>query len=80
VRGKILPGLAREGLALTKEKCQLLAYHEAGHANRPLTGSPRYISLFFPQILRCGSRRIAALSFETQRRTKGGGLGRALVT
>jgi cell division protease FtsH len=32
VRSKILPGLAREGLALTKEECQLLAYHEAGHA------------------------------------------------
>jgi cell division protease FtsH len=31
-RDKILLGLRREGLALTKEECRLLAYHEAGHA------------------------------------------------
>lgn len=31
-RDKILLGLEREGLALTAEEVQLLAYHEAGHA------------------------------------------------
>ena len=31
-RDKILMGLKRENLALTQEECELLAYHEAGHA------------------------------------------------
>ncbi|MCB9109083.1 MAG: ATP-dependent metallopeptidase FtsH/Yme1/Tma family protein [Anaerolineales bacterium] len=31
-RDKILMGLEREGLVLTDEECQLIAYHEAGHA------------------------------------------------
>ncbi|HEX6385912.1 MAG TPA: ATP-dependent zinc metalloprotease FtsH [Anaerolineae bacterium] len=31
-RDRILMGLKREGLALTEEECQLIAYHEAGHA------------------------------------------------
>ena len=31
-RDKILMGLKREGLALTDEECELIAYHEAGHA------------------------------------------------
>jgi cell division protease FtsH len=31
-RDKIMLGLEREGLALTDEECQLLAYHEGGHA------------------------------------------------
>jgi cell division protease FtsH len=31
-RDKIVMGLERENLALTKEECQIIAYHEAGHA------------------------------------------------
>jgi len=31
-RDKILLGLEREGLALTREECRLLAFHESGHA------------------------------------------------
>jgi cell division protease FtsH len=31
-RDKILMGLEREGLALTDEECELIAYHEGGHA------------------------------------------------
>ena len=31
-RDRILMGLKREGLALTDEECELIAYHEAGHA------------------------------------------------
>jgi cell division protease FtsH len=31
-RDKVLLGLAREGLVLTEEECELLAYHEGGHA------------------------------------------------
>jgi cell division protease FtsH len=31
-RDKVLMGLERENLTLTEEECQLLAYHEAGHA------------------------------------------------
>jgi cell division protease FtsH len=31
-RDKVLMGLERESLALTDEECNLLAYHEAGHA------------------------------------------------
>jgi cell division protease FtsH len=31
-RDKILLGLKREGLGLTKEECEQMAYHEAGHA------------------------------------------------
>lgn len=31
-RDKIVMGLKRENLTLTKEDCELLAYHEAGHA------------------------------------------------
>ncbi|MEJ2366993.1 MAG: ATP-dependent zinc metalloprotease FtsH [Acidobacteriota bacterium] len=31
-RDKILLGLQREGLALTRDECRLLAYHEGGHA------------------------------------------------
>jgi len=31
-RDKILMGLEREGMALTDEECELIAYHEAGHA------------------------------------------------
>jgi cell division protease FtsH len=31
-RDKIMMGLKREGLMLTEEECELIAYHEAGHA------------------------------------------------
>jgi cell division protease FtsH len=31
-RDKVLMGLQRESIALTEEECELLAYHEAGHA------------------------------------------------
>ncbi len=31
-RDKVMMGLKRESLALTEEECELLAYHEAGHA------------------------------------------------
>lgn len=31
-RDKVMMGLEREGVALTDEECELLAYHEAGHA------------------------------------------------
>ncbi|MEW6442779.1 MAG: ATP-dependent zinc metalloprotease FtsH [bacterium] len=31
-RDKVLLGLVREGLALTREECELIAYHEGGHA------------------------------------------------
>jgi cell division protease FtsH len=31
-RDKLMMGLERENLALTKEECRLIAYHEAGHA------------------------------------------------
>jgi len=31
-RDKVMMGLKRESLALTDEECELLAYHEAGHA------------------------------------------------
>jgi cell division protease FtsH len=31
-RDKIMMGLVREGMALTDEECELIAYHEAGHA------------------------------------------------
>ncbi|MDX1613977.1 MAG: ATP-dependent zinc metalloprotease FtsH [Candidatus Promineifilaceae bacterium] len=31
-RDKVMMGLVREGLALTKEELRLIAYHEAGHA------------------------------------------------
>jgi cell division protease FtsH len=31
-RDKVLMGLQRESVALTEEECELLAYHEAGHA------------------------------------------------
>jgi cell division protease FtsH len=31
-RDKVLMGLVREGVAPTEEECELIAYHEAGHA------------------------------------------------
>ena len=31
-RDKILLGLERKGMVLTRDECRLLAYHEAGHA------------------------------------------------
>ena len=32
VRYKILLGLERKGMVLTRDECRLVAYHEAGHA------------------------------------------------
>jgi cell division protease FtsH len=39
-RDKMMMGLERENLALTKEECRMIAYHEAGHA--VVAASSRY--------------------------------------